>query len=855
MDSKQTLSCAIAAILGEAMAIGAHAQTAPSPTESTTEIAEIVVTAQRREETTQNVPITLQALTGETLNQLNVQTFDDVIKFLPNVSVSGTGPGQNNIYMRGLSTGQIQLQGSGGEGPFPNVAVYLDEQAAQFPGRNLDIYSADLERVEVLEGPQGTLFGAGAQAGVIRYITNKPKLDETEATVDAGYEVTAHGDPSTNASGVLNVPVIPGTLAFRGVIYDDARGGYINNIPGTFSRSASDIGTVSYFGGVVPPNSGSLSNSSLVGNAINPVTYTGIRVEGLGKINDDWNILLSQSYQNMDAEGVFWDEQYDGLGHSLPPYSVQLFNPSYDKDKFEDTQLTVNGHIGDVKLIYTGAYLDRTIDQQQDYTNYSRGYFADYYQCTYPGYPFKNGAPTSTSPGYCYSPSYYWTDHEKGTHQSHEVRVSSPEEWRVRATGGVFWEDYKIHENTDWFNRSNPNFEDIAPPPGSTANDSATRPQDESYFLDITRGYKQTAAFTSVDFDLIPKVLTVTAGTRYYDIENFEQGSYVGSFGCQIGGPYSVGTPPSPCTVPTANGGNLNALNLDKSYVGFKSRGNITWHVTDDIMVYYTWSQGFRPGGFNISTPVIPPTSPIYGIYTPPIPYAPDTLINNELGWKTEWFGRRLQVNGAVYQEDWHNVQLSVFDPGVTGSQPFVTNGPNYRVRGIEASLIARLTEGLTLTTSGSANTSEVVKTISLVDPKTGQPITIANPFGELGSPLANSPPFQGTARLRDEIPFNGYRGFWQIGVQHTGGTYSTTDKLSTTLQGVSVAFYNPSYTTYDASFGVSKDAWNVSVYGDNITDTRATIYSSYAEYVKMNTINRPRTIGVKFSYKFLEPK
>jgi iron complex outermembrane receptor protein len=148
-----------------------------------------------------------------------------------------------------------------------------------------------------------------------------------------------------------------------------------------------------------------------------------------------------------------------------------------------------------------------------------------------------------------------------------------------------------------------------------------------------------------------------------------------------------------------------------------------------------------------------------------------------------------------------------------------------------------------------------VVKTISLVNPKTGQPITIANPFGELGSPLANSPPFQGTARLRDEIPLNGYKGFWQIGVQHTGGTYSTTDKLSTTLQGVSVAFYNPSYTTYDASFGVSKDAWNVSVYGDNITDTRATIYSSYAEYVKMNTINRPRTIGVKFSYKFLEPK
>src|SRR6202007_253448 len=109
------------------------------------------------------------------------------------------------IYMRGLSSGaSAGSQSTGTIGGFPNVAIYLDDQSAQLPGRNLDIYAADLERIEVLEGPQGTLFGAGAQAGVVRYITNKPKLDMTEASVSADYSSTAHGDPSSAVQAMIN---------------------------------------------------------------------------------------------------------------------------------------------------------------------------------------------------------------------------------------------------------------------------------------------------------------------------------------------------------------------------------------------------------------------------------------------------------------------------------------------------------------------------------------------------------------------------------------------------------------------------------------------------------------------------
>src|SRR5215472_4968095 len=236
-------AAAVAAVLGTRMgAVVAADQPTPAETGPTPSgIQEVVVTAERRAENVQDVPIAIQALTGETLQQLNVTTFDDLIKHLPNVSGASQGPGQVEIFMRGLSAGSVPTQSGGSINGFPNVAIYLDEQSGQLPGRNLDVYAADLERIEVLAGPQGTLFGAGAQAGVIRYITNKPKLDRTEASVTAGYGVTAGGDPNSDLTAVLNLPVISDTLAVRALVYDDHRGGYINNLASTFTRQPTDL--------------------------------------------------------------------------------------------------------------------------------------------------------------------------------------------------------------------------------------------------------------------------------------------------------------------------------------------------------------------------------------------------------------------------------------------------------------------------------------------------------------------------------------------------------------------------------------------------------------------------------------
>src|SRR5215469_5775166 len=235
MNRNHKLSSSIAAVLS-VHSLSAYAQVAGQGPAASEGIQEVVVTAQRREQSIQDVPITVQALTAETIKQLNVVNLDDFIRFMPNVTQATNGPGQGDIIMRGISVGGGGGQGGGTTGAIPAVAIYIDEQSGQMPGRNLDIYAADLERIEVLEGPQGTLFGGGALSGVLRYITNKPKLNITEGKFDASYGVTAHGDPNSAITGVINLPIISDTLAIRAVFYNDRRGGYIDNLPSTFTR-------------------------------------------------------------------------------------------------------------------------------------------------------------------------------------------------------------------------------------------------------------------------------------------------------------------------------------------------------------------------------------------------------------------------------------------------------------------------------------------------------------------------------------------------------------------------------------------------------------------------------------------
>jgi iron complex outermembrane recepter protein len=892
LKTNQKLTAAILAALG-AHAGGVYAaDTSDTDATASTSLEEVIVTAQRRTESIQDVPITIQALTGDTLKQLNVTTFDDLIKYTPNVTFSGNGPGTGNIFMRGLSSGGSGNQSQSTTAPFPNVALYLDDQSMQFPARNVDVYMVDMERVEVLEGPQGTLFGGGAQAGAIRYITNKPKLDVTEGDVNAAYGTTAGGDPNSYGNATINLPLLTDRLAIRATVFEDHRGGYISNIAGTIQVPAETT--------PLPHGPGpTTNNTGLTGSDLNSVDYTGARVSALLKINDDWNFLVQQNWQNMQANGYFSEEPVAPDGAALQPNQIEAFSPQFDKDKYASTAWTLNGTFGDLgqfgalKGVYTGSYMVRHIEQQGDYSNYMRSHHGAYYACSGAGagYAYFRSAKATT----CYPSVGSWLDTVRNTHLSHELRVSTSDDNRIRGLLGAYWEKFVIQDNMNFNYLGIPQCDAanlaaseaggpdcvaaVGPIPGFYSTSPGLRLNSDTAFgEDVERGYRQLAFFGSVDFDIIPKVLTVTAGTRHYRYDEFEHGSeYYSATSSILNVPNGTGT----------NGPKPYAgfgMNLNKSESGFKSRANLTWHITPDIMAYYTWSQGFRPGGFNRTgtneagtTYTLKAVAPI----TPggpkqfykPVGYDSDNLVNNEIGLKSEFLNHRLQANLSVYDMNWKNVQLPLFDPVHLGNTTFDINGPTYEVKGIELQLIARVTEGLTVQGSSSWNSSSQTNAPCLtsnIPASKGNPTPVGtcitevngaaytNPYGVLGTAPAFSPPLLFNLRARYDFHYLDYKPFASVGMNHVGsmrnepasfpnGNLPQYNPPTTTL----LLYTMPSYETYDAAIGVAKDNWTFQVSGTNIGNSDASTNTSSGQFIKQEFPLRPRVIMAQIGMKF----
>ncbi len=905
MKSKYMVSCAVVAVLSGWGSVAAAADAGGAPAiaaSGASNVEEVVVTAQRRSERIDKVPMTVQAFTGTTLTKLNVVTLTDLLRFTPNVTYGANGPGQGSVFMRGLSAGQVGNQSSATVGNFPNVAIYLDDQSMQFPGRNVDIYMADMERVEVLEGPQGTLFGGGAEAGALRYITNKPKLNVEQGSVEAGYGLTDHGADNSSFQAMLNVPIIQDKLAVRAVIYNDREGGYIDNVPSTFTRSNQDNNT--YFGitptgGLCPngkpagqtgfctlPATGPAANNfAIAGKDQNPVTHSGGRFSVAYEINPDWNVLISESLTDLDAEGLSVEYPTGSDFQKLGPLQVTSFSPTYDKDNLENTAWTVNGKAGPLKLVYTGAYSDRRISQQMDYTNYSRTLYGQYYECT----GGTAGLLGKNTPLTCYSPVTSWHDKVRSTHLSNEIRLSTPDDWRIRAVGGLFYEEFKIQDVMDFNYKTIPSCDDGTnlqaalggglpclgngqTSPGSTANDPGVKGDAVGFGEDTQRGYNQFAAFGSVDFDIIPNVLTVTAGTRYYDYDENEKGS-VYNTNSKCLDENTVLTPQSGCGLKA----NIDAEHLQKTYTGFKSRFGVQWKPTSATMVYYLFSQGFRPGGFSRYSNVKGADSDGVAQFASPVSYAPDTLTNNEIGLKTHLFDNRLQINASAYLMDWDNVQIALYQPCCLGNTTFLLNGPNYEIKGAELQFIGRVTDAFTLQGSLSYNDSEQTNSPCLeanlpaeANPPAdralpGQCITqikgqpFVNPFGVKGGVSAFSPKIQFNIRGRYEWEVATYKMFATAGVSYTGLQYTqpanyvpgTTPSQIPVPNTTYLRYVLPAYATADAAIGVSRNNWTAQIYGSNLFDNEASTFTSSAQFIQSEVPLRPRVIGVKLTDNF----
>jgi iron complex outermembrane recepter protein len=861
-------------------------------------IADIVVTATRREESANRIPLAITALGGDTLGDLNITKFDKLIEYLPNVRAASRGPGASSIFIRGLSTDSPGLQIAGTAGAQPTVALYVNDAPASLVGRNLDLYAVDLQRVEVLAGPQGTLFGASAMGGAVRYITNKPDASAFGAGFNASYAFTKKGEESVAGDAFINIPIIKDKLAIRAVFYTDRQGGYIDNVAGTFQMPFN--GNVGIAGrlptgnpllvmraiqscqnaaGAIPNCTGSqytpptrqtINNDAFVEKDYNDATYRGGRIALTWNVTDDWSIDLMHLRQELDTDGVFDFEPDVG------DLQVTKFNDNSLRDRVNLSTLTINGRLGALDLIYTGSYMKHRATQIADYAGYSNiGLYLPYYECDRGVYytAAYNGNIGNT----CYAPSKTYQVRNRTNRQTHEFRITTPADKRIRGTFGLFYDDNKLFDNTDWsyLNEAAGFIYRRAPNASVDANDTSVRSAKVGFFNDIQRRDKQFAAYGEASFDIIPEKLILTGGLRYYNEKASINGSSNGSFGGARGvynaatGTYSPSaTPPAFYNVSA----NLNVLYADASpakYTGVLYKANLTYRIGDGSLVYATYSDGFRPGGFNrrpcrVPSAICPTNADFVRLGT----YVPDKVQNYEIGGKFSLLDRRLQLNLAAYQIDWSNIQITVFDQNIS-NQTFTTNLIDARIRGIEGDLTWRATPEITLNSAFSYNDSELTKY--------RKNTTVLRP---LGGPLALSPKFQFNARLHWEKELSsGLMPFAQVGFHHVGKSISDVidnvdiryqssnptlgyaASVPVTYNGVLVrpgdviapipaAQQLDSYNTISASFGVSKDEWRIELFGDNLTDERPELYKSGNDGELRTTTSRPRTIGLRFSYK-----
>ena len=795
-----------------------------------TEIEEVIVTATKRASSAQEIPVTLNVLDETTMDDVAIGNFDDYVRHLPNVSSASVGPGRATVYIRGMAVQPITVLLSGAQGTTPNVALYLDEQPVTAPGRNLDVYATDIQRIEVLPGPQGTLFGASAQAGTIRLITNKPQVDAFATGADVTMSNTKDGDMSTAIEAFINIPVND-RLAVRGAFYSVHEGGYIDNVLGSFTTdpAVNPLSTAS--GSAVRYEAA--SNGSLVESDFNDSYYKGARISGSYAVSPDvrWmledvDVLVQHTTQELGSDGVFdFDPEVGDL-------DVNRYFPDELSDEFGLTSWTVSGRMGALDLMYTGGYLDRKVEQMVDYTGYNNsGAWISYYTCTYsnPAYVVNYGVDSRfITPGgrECLNPVKGAILHQSQERTTHEFRFTTPEENRIRLTAGVFIDEFEIETQDDYLYEGSTDlgFVPNAPIAAAAQVNASTRAPGITFFNDIRRTEEQVAFFGEVSYDFSDKV-TALIGMRRYDLEidfegssNFGDGIFQGSPGVGVrntdrGRDYDV-----------SGGHSKDPREFDDIITKF----TLSYTPKDNVLLFATMSEGYRPGGWNRGGG-IPSNNSDYP--TVSAHYGTDDVDNIEFGWKATLADGSVQLNGNVYFIEWTNMQVTRFDPQNVSILTFVENAADADIKGVEADLIWNVDENWTINAALSINDTELTDVY-------GQAVELA----AIGSQLPLMPDVQTTIRARrDWVTNEGYQAFVQLGLQTGSDSYSSLVAVNRRDQDA--------YATVDLSMGVSKDEWSAGLFIENLTDERVDQYINNQDDIMRVTTNRPLTLSLRVSY------
>jgi outer membrane receptor protein involved in Fe transport len=807
---------------------------------------EIIITATKREENLQNVPISVQVLGTRKLDQLNITNFEEYTKQLPSVTFSTAQPGFTTVYMRGIATGGDDSNHSGS---LPTVGTYLDEQPITTIDGTLDVHIYDIARIESLSGPQGTLFGASSEAGTIRIITNKPELGVTTGRVDAEVNTVDHGRQGGKLEGMINVPIAD-RIAFRAVGFYQHDAGYIDNVFGAVTLCGDPtFGDDGAINGCIH-NGIHFDNAKFVKKDFNDLTTYGGRAALKIDLDDNWTVLPQFMYQKAVAHGVFFEDA------DLGDLQTQRFQPEIAKDRFWQAALTIEGKIANFfDVTYAGAYMDRPRFTTSDYTDYTVAYDNSYE--SYGG--IANYFYYRDNAGNVINPRQHIVGTDHFTKLSQELRVATPADRPIRALFGAFYQKQKNHIFQDYL------------VDGLATDLSVPGYPNTLWLTNQLRQDRDYALFGEANWD-ITHTITLTAGLRFYRFDNTlfgfagfaknpafsedQEGPLpapnpaFGSSGVRRcltvngleliddeGSPFAVGN--SGLNIPCYNvanpGPNGTAVPRRSKGSGHIPRLNIQWKPEENLMFYATWSKGFRPGGIN--------RQPELG------GYGPDFLTNYEAGWKTSFLGSRLTWDGAIYHERWSSFQFGFLGPN---SLTIVQNGRDAKVNGIE-SQVNYVAGGLSLTAAAAYTDAKTIGNICAapidVDPSpdctglktNGKPDIIVAPSG---TRLAITPKFKASGTARYSWPMG-------QGKAHVQGaiSYQTSGRSELRVADADLIGDIPSSTLVDLFLGYDWKRYSAELFATNVFDERNQLsrFVVCGACTQVHIVpGRPRTIGLR---------
>lgn len=830
---------------------------------------EIIITATKREENLQNVPISVQAIGTKRLDQLDITNFEGFTKQLPSVTFLTAGPNSTTVYMRGISAAGSGAEGNH-SGSLPQVGFYLDEQPITTIGGTLDVHIYDIARIESLSGPQGTLYGASSEAGTIRIITNKPEMGVTTARIDGELNTVAHGGVGGNIEGMINFP-LGDNIAFRGVAFYQRDAGYIDNI----AASRTYYGPAAGFSDFAPLT---ITNTGLVKNNFNDQELYGGRAALKVDLGENWTAEPTFMYQKTYSHGVFY---YDP---KLGDLKIDQFRPVRSWDRFWQAALTLQGKIHNFDITYAGAYMDRPNYSVSDYTDYADAY--DRLYASVGGLGGQYYFYYHDAAGKEINPQQFIIGTNHFRKMSQEVRIASPADLPVRVIAGGFLQRQSNAIHQDYLVDNLDPLLSVNGFPGTL------------WLTQQKRVDRDWALFGEGSWDVVPKV-TLTAGGRLFRYDN----SLIGFFGfgrnptdnfsdlphnaagssrtgvaaCflnngetvreavangELVGPIGFVPPAvdgSPCT-DLGVFENGKVVPKHATGHGFTYRLNAQWKPQENMMFYATWSKGFRPGGINRRADVAP--------------YAADFLYNVEAGWKTT-FGP-IRWNGAIYHETWKNFQFSFL-----GANSFteIHNGKDARVNGIESD-VNYVRGGWTINATAAYTDAKTKGNICSVgtdtDPNCNGPGLgdfIATPSG---TRLPVTPKFKAAATARYSWPaWADVKAHVQGGVSYQGSAPSSI-RSAIILSGTDATSFcaaagalnpdgvtcNPNVfqgkirasTTVDLFAGLDWPKYSLEIYGTNIFDDRNELsrFTACGSCTRaLVVVGRPRTIGVRAGMKF----